>query len=219
MNLFEAGYALGLALVEGESQLYHKFGVSPESRHKQQRHGWNLYGGKFDDANEVNAFDKHMDERKRAARHTGKIGAAVGGLAGAGLAHRYLAPKMRRNIIRNMRREAAVVRGNDVIDRIAMRVYQQGIDAPYEELVRRDARKGVAQARQDIAKELSAKYWDKVGKLTPFLRKHAGKIAAGAGLGLGALALGGAAYMKTRWSKDKRAHKYDEKTRSYKPVA
>jgi len=207
MNLFEAGYALGLALVEGESQLYHKFGVSPETRHKQQRHGWNLYGGKFDDANEVSAYDRYMDERKKAARHTGKVGAVVGGIAGAGLAHRYGTPLLRRRATNRLRDIAAHIRAVQPDHIYELRQY------PF------NATPDVVAARRAAAEAASADYRRGVGKLAPFVRKHAGKLAVGAGLGLGALALGGAAYMKTRWSKDKRAHTYDAKTRSYKPVA
>lgn len=206
MNLFESGYQLGYRLVEEGSQRFHALGASPETRHKQQRHGWNLYGGKFDDANEVNAYDRHMDERKKAARHTGKVGAVVGGIAGAGLAHRYGTPLLRRRATNRLR---------DIADH--MRAVQP--DHIYE--LRQhpyNATPDVVAARRAAAEAASSDY-RRLGKLNLFVRKHAGKLAVGAGLGLGALALGGAAYMKTRWSKDKRAHKYDEKTRSYKPVA
>ncbi len=229
MNLFEAGYALGVSLVEGESQLYHKFGISPESRHKRQRHGWNLYGGKFDDANEVNAYDRHMDERKKAARHAGKFGAVVGGIAGAGLAHRYGTPLLRAVATNRTRNIAGNVRGgrNRQVERIGDLLSQDANifrpDSPEisvaDALRHRNATSDVVAARRAAAKTASADYRRGVGKLAPFVRKHAGKLAVGAGLGLGALALGGAAYMKTRWSKDKRAHTYDAKTRSYKPVA
>lgn len=227
MNLFEAGYALGLALMEGESQRFHKSGISPETRHKQQRHGWNLYGGKFDDANEVNAYDRHMDERKKVARRTGKFGAVAGGIAGAGLGYLYVRPALRRSATNAMKDYARSIRGSEV--KQENRLFDhlpggEGVKRPhhdsYSQAVRaHDATPSVVQARRAVAQEQSEKFRRGMGKFAPFARKHAGKLAVGAGLGLGALALGGAAYMKTRWSKDKRAHTYDAKTRSYKPVA
>jgi hypothetical protein len=55
-------------------------------------------------------------------------------------------------------------------------------------------------------------------KAMKFTRKHAGKLGAAAGAGLGALAIGGGAYLKSRYSKHKKPHQYDAKTKSYKPV-
>lgn len=189
MNLYEAGYSLGQRLFV-EAQSYHMLGYSPEDRHRRHRQSWNLYGGKYDNAHEVAAYNRHINEKKKQARKHGLIGAATGTVVGAGAA---LAARK-------------AVRGSALSDLHALRkAGYHGRSMPTKGI-----RKSLASG-EHVEAALKAKH-----RLAHAMRSKWKTAAVGAGVGAAGLAT--AAYLRKRWSKHQDPHRYDERSKSYKPV-